>query len=50
MKIENIAAALEQEGLLLEAPAVAINAEHISCDSRHVTPGTLFVCQGIGFK
>ena len=50
MKIENIAAALEQEGLLLEAPAVAINAEHISCDSRQVTPGTLFVCKGLGFK
>ena len=42
---------LEREGVLISAPAKADPIiAHVSCDSRDVHRGTLFICKGASFK
>ena len=43
---------LQKEGLLVSAAGAPLTREValVSCDSRQVAPGTLFICKGAHFK
>ncbi len=49
--ISEYTAALNEAGLLTAEPGLkGSSVLHLSCDSRDVKPGTLFICKGAGFK
>ena len=49
-QLSEYVAALEQAGLLSEAPAENPAISHVSYSSQSIEPGTLFVCKGAAFK